>query len=110
MPPITCSPVPLKLEQIQKELHSLAPGWTLVEGKQLLKRFAFNDFCHALYFVNQVGHLAEAMHHHPDITLRWGEVTLLLWTHTAKGLTEADFTLAKQCEEKYTQRSAEACF
>jgi 4a-hydroxytetrahydrobiopterin dehydratase len=45
-------------------------------------------------FVNAVGAEAEQRNHHPDIDIRWNTVTLVLSTHSAGGLTEADFDLA----------------
>jgi 4a-hydroxytetrahydrobiopterin dehydratase len=36
------------------------------------------------------------MNHHPDIDIRWNKVMLTLSTHSAGGLTEKDFALAKQ--------------
>ena len=52
------------------------------------------DFAAALAFVNQVGALAEARNHHPDIAISWATVTLTLTTHSAGGLTDADLDLA----------------
>ncbi|HWG74201.1 MAG TPA: 4a-hydroxytetrahydrobiopterin dehydratase [Acidimicrobiales bacterium] len=52
------------------------------------------DFAGALAFVNEVGALAEARNHHPDIAISWATVTLTLATHSAGGLTEADLELA----------------
>jgi 4a-hydroxytetrahydrobiopterin dehydratase len=49
-------------------------------------------------FVNAVATLAEEAQHHPDIDVRWNRVTLALSTHDAGGLTEKDFTLARQCD------------
>ena len=55
-------------------------------------------FAGALAFVNQVGELAEAADHHPDIDIRWDTVTLRLSTHSAGGLTENDLALAGQID------------
>ena len=40
--------------------------------------------------------LAEDAGHHPDIDIRWNKVTLTLSTHSAGGLTAADFALARR--------------
>jgi 4a-hydroxytetrahydrobiopterin dehydratase len=56
--------------------------------------YALADFAAALAFVNAVGAEAEARNHHPDIDIRWNTVTLVLSTHSAGGLTAADFDLA----------------
>ena len=51
-----------------------------------------------------VSELAESIQHHPDIELKWGEVTITLWTHHAGGLTIYDFDLAKAIEQKVKQQ------
>ncbi|MCX6133228.1 MAG: 4a-hydroxytetrahydrobiopterin dehydratase [Ignavibacteriales bacterium] len=73
-----------------KELH----GWTL-DGKEIRKLVELTDFVHAMGFVNSVALLAEKHNHHPDIDIRWNKVRLTLSTHSAGGLTEYDFKLAK---------------
>jgi 4a-hydroxytetrahydrobiopterin dehydratase len=50
-------------------------------------------------FVNSVARLAEKHNHHPDIDIRWNKVRLALSTHSADGLTELDFKLAKAIDE-----------
>jgi 4a-hydroxytetrahydrobiopterin dehydratase len=76
----------------QSRLGSL-PGWQIETG-ELVATFKFKDFVAALHFVNQVGELAEAAGHHPDIDIRYNRVRLALTTHDAGGLTEKDFALA----------------
>ena len=61
--------------------------------------YEFTDFVAALDFVNQVGHEAELMNHHPDIDIRWNKVTLVLSTHSEGGLTHNDFELAHRINE-----------
>jgi 4a-hydroxytetrahydrobiopterin dehydratase len=54
------------------------------------------SFVDALAFVNAVGELAEAANHHPDILIHaYKHVRLTLSTHSAGGLTEGDFALAR---------------
>ena len=88
----------LSQTEIQGKLRGL-PGWELVKGKSLQKKFSFNNFKEALAFVNQVGELAEKSDHHPDITINYNKVTLTSWTHTAGGLTAKDFDLAGHIEK-----------
>ena len=83
-------------------LHrALAHGWALIDEHHLEKEFHFPDFASALVFTNRVGAIAEEQNHHPDVLLRWGSVTLSLWTHKIDGLTESDFVLAAKIEEAY---------
>lgn len=72
--------------------------WRTVDDHHLEKEWTFPDFASALAFVNQVGALAEAANHHPDVYLAWGSVRLTLFTHTANGLTDKDFALAERID------------
>jgi 4a-hydroxytetrahydrobiopterin dehydratase len=49
--------------------------------------------------VNTVGHLAEIAWHHPDLSVSYAFVIVKLITHSAKGITEKDFSLAKKIED-----------
>lgn len=71
-----------------------------VENSILSRRFEFNNFAEALEFVNKVGEIAEKHDHHPDITFGWGYAEINLTTHDRGGLTDFDFAVAKEIEEK----------
>ena len=49
----------------------------------------------AVRFVDFVAELAEVADHHPDIDIRYNRVRLTLSTHSAGGVTEKDFALAR---------------
>jgi 4a-hydroxytetrahydrobiopterin dehydratase len=76
-------------------------NWRRAEGDDpaIAATYEFTDFVAALDFVNQVGHEAELMDHHPDIDIRWNKVTLVLSTHSEGGLTTNDFELAHRIDE-----------
>jgi len=90
---------PLKGDDLKNIHEQLNGDWIIVDEHHLEKRFIFRNFREALDFTNQVGELAEAEGHHPDIHLAWGKVVLTVWTHTIDGLTESDFILAAKVEE-----------
>ena len=79
-------------------LSELGSGWDVVEGHHLEKTFVFPDFSEALAFTNEVGEIAEAEAHHPDLYLAWGKLRITIWTHKIDGLTESDFVLAAKIE------------
>ncbi len=87
----------LTLEQVATEL-ARTPGWQVSDG-QLTRTVTRKDFRDALLFVNAVGFLAERAEHHPDILIAWNAVTLTLVSHSAGGLTEKDFALARLISE-----------
>jgi len=70
-------------------------GWTR-DADALTKTFTFKGFKGAMAFVNRVAEAANATNHHPDIHLeRYKTVRIVLTTHIAHGITDADVELAR---------------
>ncbi len=81
----------LSEDDLRTALEGLA--WVR-DGKQIRKTVTLADFAAAMAFVNRVAELAEARDHHPDISISWNRVDLVLSTHSAGGLTALDAELA----------------
>ena len=84
--------IPAKLAE-----HGLT-GWYLEDG-WIRRKFATEGWTTTLLLVNAIGYLAEAAYHHPDLAVTWGKVWVKLKTHSAGGVTDKDFALAKKIEE-----------
>ena len=84
----------LKDEAVQRLLAPL-PSWR-VEGVELVREFRFPSYLAGIEFVRRVADFAEALSHHPDLYVGWRKVTVRLSTHSAGGLTNLDFELARQ--------------
>ena len=80
--------------QINAELAAV-PAWTR-DGDAIVTVTERADFRDALLYLGAVAYLAETASHHPDVAIRWNQVTLTLSTHSAGGLTASDFALARQ--------------
>ena len=88
----------LNKKEIEEKLNTIT-GWEFKNG-QIGKEFELKDFKSALQFVNSVGAEAEEMDHHPDIFIHsWNKVKITISTHSAGGVTENDFKLAKKIEK-----------
>lgn len=96
--PCTIGATPLQDPEQQRLLGQLDTNWRVVDGHHLCRVFRFDDFAGALALTNQVGQLAEAEGHHPDILLAWGKVVITIWTHKIDALTESDFILAAKID------------
>lgn len=69
------------------------------QGQAIVREWKLADFAAAIAFVNRVAELAEDANHHPDILLHgWNKVRMELSTHSAGGLTDADFALAARID------------
>lgn len=75
--------------------------WDVKNEHHLEGTYEFEDFRDALEFTYEVGELAEAEWHHPDLHLSWGEVTVEMWTHKIDGLHKADFVMAARMDRIY---------
>ena len=83
--------------QITERLQGL-PGWYF-EGGWLRRVYKTDGWPTTLMLVNAIGFAAEAAFHHPDLAVTWARVTVKLVTHSAGGITEKDFALARRIEE-----------
>jgi 4a-hydroxytetrahydrobiopterin dehydratase len=70
------------------------------DGETIVRDYSLADFVSAIELVDRVADEAEAANHHPDILVHgWNKVRLTLSTHSAGGLTDADFALAERIDE-----------
>ncbi len=93
----TCQPVrrgqsPLGNVEASKLIKEIQ-GWSRRKGA-LQREFDFPGFPQAMAFANRVAKLAQAQDHHPDITISYDKVRLVLVTHRIHGLSRNDFILA----------------
>lgn len=82
--------------QVRERLAGL-DQWSLVDGK-LRREFKFADFVRAFGFMTSAAIEAEKLNHHPEWSNVYNKVTVNLVTHSAKGITELDFKLAKKLD------------
>jgi 4a-hydroxytetrahydrobiopterin dehydratase len=87
----------LRPEAVQVLLEEV-PGWKLSENS-IERTLTFDGFPAAIEFVIRLATEAEEMKHHPDIDIRWNKVKLVLSTHSAGGLTDQDFLLARKIDK-----------
>ena len=62
--------------------------------QSLRATFSTPDFSTAAAFVSRIAAAADEANHHPDVVLRWGQVTVTTTSHDAGGLTQRDVDLA----------------
>ena len=91
--------------QIAERLGELR-GWYYEDG-WIRRVYKTDGWPTTLMLVNAIGFVAEAAYHHPDLSVTWGRVTVKLMTHSAGGITDKDFTLARRIEDVALWRPAE---
>jgi 4a-hydroxytetrahydrobiopterin dehydratase len=81
---------------VEEKLAGLS-GWERA-GDAIQKSFKCDDFVGSIRFVSSLVEPAEAMNHHPDVSVSWDTVTVTISTHSEGGLTAADFELAAKID------------
>ena len=93
---------PLKVydaDEVQAKIHELGlTDWYLEDG-WLRRKYNTAGWQTTLMLTNAVGYLCEAAWHHADLAITWGKVWVKLKTHSAGGITDKDFALARKIEE-----------
>jgi 4a-hydroxytetrahydrobiopterin dehydratase len=92
-----------EIEAKIKEQH--LEGWYLEEG-WLRRKYNTDGWPTTLMLVNAIGFLCEAAQHHADLSVTWGKLWVKLMTHSAGGVTDKDFALARQIEDLAQWRPA----
>ena len=85
-------------DEIAGKLARELPRWKYEDG-WIRRTYKTASWKGTLMAINAVGHLAEAAWHHPDIRASYAWVEVKLKTHSAKGVTDKDFELARKIEE-----------
>jgi 4a-hydroxytetrahydrobiopterin dehydratase len=75
------------------------PGWSRTKignSEALTRRVSFPTFPSLIEAVNQIAVAAEKANHHPDLDIRYTNLTIYLTSHDAGGITSRDLKMAKQ--------------
>jgi len=84
--------------EINAKITAELPHWYFEDG-WIRRKYKTSGWKGTLMVVNTIGHLAEAAWHHPDLTVSYAFVIVKLCTHSAKGITDKDWELAKKIED-----------
>jgi 4a-hydroxytetrahydrobiopterin dehydratase len=109
----TCTPcrggIPPLTPQEAERFHAHVPQWELRdEARRIERSFQLRNFREALAIVQQVGELAEAEGHHPDIRFGWGFVSVVMQTKKIKGMHENDFIMAAKIDRLFERASQQS--
>jgi 4a-hydroxytetrahydrobiopterin dehydratase len=87
---------PLNPSELSAALAEL-PEWS-GDSSGIRRTVQAENFLAGIDLVVEVARMAEDMNHHPDIDIRWRNVTFGLSTHDAGGVTSLDIDLAKRID------------
>lgn len=78
-------------------------GWRLENGA-IRRSFTTDGWRGSLLVANAIGFICEAADHHADLLVSWPRVDVALSTHSASGITEKDFEVARLIESQIRWR------
>ncbi|NOR62859.1 MAG: 4a-hydroxytetrahydrobiopterin dehydratase [Rhodobacteraceae bacterium] len=74
-------------------------GWAMVNGRDAIeKTYRFKTFRQAFAWMTESALWAEKLDHHPEWANTYNEVSVILQTHSAGGLTMLDIKLATRMD------------
>jgi 4a-hydroxytetrahydrobiopterin dehydratase len=86
-------------QEIQTKIKELNLAEWYLEDGWLRRKYNTDGWPTTLMLTNAIGYLCEAAWHHADLAITWGKLWVKLKTHSAGGITDKDFALAKKIEE-----------
>ena len=90
----------LQPTEIVKRLADL-PGWKLSgDGEQVAieKTYTFANYYETISFVNALAFAANALDHHPDLSVHYNRCVVRFNPHDVKGISETDFECAARAD------------
>ena len=81
-----------------EEIADLLPDDWAHEGDEIVRVYEFDDYLRGVNFAQMVGEIAEAQFHHPEISIRYKEVEIVLTSHEDGGVTDKDIEMAELIE------------
>ena len=86
-------------EEIKAKVDELGlKEWYLEDG-WLRRKYSTDGWPTTLMLTSAIGYLCEAAWHHADLAITWGKLWVKLKTHSAGGITDKDFALARKIED-----------
>jgi 4a-hydroxytetrahydrobiopterin dehydratase len=85
--------------EIQAKLQQSGLGDWYLEDGWIRRKYNTDGWQATMMLVNAIGFLCEAAWHHADLSVTWAKVTVKLMTHSAAGITDKDFELARKIED-----------
>ncbi len=71
------------------------------EGEELVRTIEFKTYKDGAVFASAVAFLADALDHHPDLSIGYKKVTIRMSTHSVSGLSPYDFELARRIDHLF---------
>ena len=90
----------LTLTEIVKNLTE-RPGWKLTgDGEEVAieRTYRFANYYETISFVNALAFIANALDHHPDLSVHYNRCVVRFNTHDVKGISDTDFECAARVD------------
>ncbi len=91
---------PFSTEEINSHLAIHLTSWKYT-GSAITRELKFRNFVEAFSFMTKIALEAEKMDHHPDWKNAYNVVEISLNTHSANGITQLDFDLARKIDDYF---------
>lgn len=87
----------LPKDELKRILSEHLKGW-IIKDTFLSRVYDVKDWKHAFFIAQVISFLAEKSNHHPNLTIKYSQIKVELYTHSVGGITDKDIVLAKEIE------------
>ena len=85
----------LQGEALKNAVKGIDADWAVIPGKGLVRIIETHGFSDGIIMAAAIAELANGVKHHPELTLKYDQVEINLFSHDVSGITERDVKLAK---------------
>jgi 4a-hydroxytetrahydrobiopterin dehydratase len=91
-------------DEVAAKLAEHGLGHWYLENGWIRRKYNTDGWPQTLLAVNAIAFVCEAAYHHADLEVTWARVVVKLKTHSAGGITDKDFIVARRIEDSLLWR------
>ena len=85
-------------KEIEEKLALTCASWAYV-FPSLERKYATKNFDESIRIGNEIAKIANQLDHHPELICKYDTLIIKTHTHSASGITDKDFELAKKIDQ-----------
>jgi 4a-hydroxytetrahydrobiopterin dehydratase len=85
-------------KEIEEKLALTCTSWAYV-FPSIERKYTTKNFDESIRIGNEIAKIANQLDHHPELVFKHNALIIKTHTHSASGITDKDFELAKQIDQ-----------
>lgn len=86
-------------DALKSAVQGIDSEWAVIPGKGLVRIIETAGFGEGLLVVAAIAELANKANHHPEVTVKFDQIEITIFSHDVSGITERDIKLAAHIDK-----------